>query len=134
MQELKNVNFRFPAYEHFLNYGMWYYYQGDEYVIGGNSLSVFSAMDRLVARDGCWLPTDSQLLQWLALVKIDVCIRLDAGEQRYHIEAQDRINGTIYNSCGRVLAFALAVLIRKICKSNLRPYVPDEFDRLEING
>lgn len=71
MQDLKKVNFRFPAYEHFLNYGMRYYYQGDEHVIGGKNLSDFSDMDRLAAMDGCLLPTDSQLLQWLALVEID---------------------------------------------------------------
>lgn len=134
MQDLKKVNFCFPAYEHFLNHGMWYYYRGDECVIGGKSLNGFSEMDRLVAEEGCWLPTDSQLLQWLALVEIDVLIRLDASEQFYYLEARDCLNGATYNSCGRVLAFALAVLIRKICKSNLRPYVPVEFEHLKIDG
>ena len=52
MQQLKAVGFNFPTYEHFLNLGMIYYYQGDEYIIGGNLTTKFTEKDKIVAQAG----------------------------------------------------------------------------------
>ena len=133
MQELKAVGFSFPTYEHFLNLGMTYYYQGNEYVIGGSLTSEFTEIEKIIAREGCWLPTAEQLLEWFALVEIDIYIQLDAPDQCYHITATDCVTGMEYSTKGRTLALSLAMLIRKFCKKGLRPYIPKEVQRLKID-
>ena len=37
LRKMKAVGFTYPEYEHFLNYGMLFYYNDDEYFIGGFS-------------------------------------------------------------------------------------------------
>ena len=134
MQQLKAVGFSFPTYEHFLNLGMTYYYQGNEYIIGGNLTSEFTEKDKIVAREGCWLPTAEQLLEWFALVEIDVYIQLDASDRCYCITATDFSTGMQASNKGRTLALSLAMLIQKFCKKGLRPYIPKGVQRLKIEG
>ena len=133
MQQLKAVGFNFPTYEHFLNLGMIYYYQGDEYIIGGNLTTKFTEKDKIVAQEGCWLPTAEQLLEWFAMVEINVSIQLDAIDRCYHITATDCITGMQASNKGRMLALSLAMLVRKFCKKGLRPYIPEEVQRLKID-
>lgn len=133
VNKLKSVNFSFPEYEHFLNLGMIYYFRGDEYFIGGSDTDPFSETDKIVASEGCWLPTDTQLLEWLESVQIDAFIHLAAGTGEYFIQATDRQNGACYKASGKPLAFVVANVIYKICKSNLRDYIPSPVDRIAID-
>lgn len=132
MQDLLKVNFRFPAYEHFLNLGMIYYYQGSEYFIGGESSEDFSEKDKIVARDGCWLPEDTQLLEWLKLVGMEYQIEFNSANNMLQIRVKDNVSDASYEAKGGTLAGVLWSVIRKICKANLRSYLPEEIERIAI--
>ena len=133
MQELKAAGFGFPAYEHALRLGMIYYYQNNEYFIGGNLTSEYTETDKIVAQEGCWLPTADQLLEWFALVEVDLSIQLDAPDRCYYITATDCVTGIQFSTKGRTLALSLAMLIRKFCRKGFRQYTPKEVQRLKID-
>ena len=131
LRQMCAVGFSYPDYEHFLNYGMLYHYNGDEYFIGGFSGDDFRDQDREVAAKGQWLPEASQLLSWLTATDFSVTISVDE-KMYFSIQATDTINGTQYTGGGLTLANALAKTITKICKSHRRPYIPRSTHRLEI--
>jgi len=131
LHKMRAVGFSYPDYEHFLNYGMLYHYNGDEYYIGGFSSGEFSDQDKEVAEQGEWLPEASQLLSWLTDTDFSVSISVEDGVY-FTIQATDMLDGTLYNGGGLTLANALAKTITKICKSNRRPYIPKSRLRLEI--
>lgn len=131
--KLKKVHFSFPEYEHLLNYGMVYYYQGNEYTIGGTGVSEFTEKDKAAAKDGIWLPSTSALFDWLRLTNFEVSLSYSHDRGCYCIRALDRENGAHYQADGAVLAYTLATLIYKICKSNLRNYVPSHEMRLQVD-
>ena len=131
LRKMKAVGFTYPDYEHLLNYGMLFYYNNDEYFIGGFSNDNFSDLDKEVAQQGEWLPEAAQLLEWLTNTDFTVTISIDEG-QYFSIQAIDTIDGSRFNGGGITLANALAKTITKICKSNRRSYVPRATLRLEI--
>ena len=131
LRKMRAVGFTYPEYEHLLNYGMLFYYNDDEYVIGGFSNDTFSDLDKEVARQGEWLPEATQLLEWLTNTDFKVDISIDEW-QYFSIQAIDMIDGTLFNGGGLTLANALAKTITKICKANRRSYVPRTKLRLEI--
>lgn len=122
---MKAVGFSYPEYEHLLNHGMMFYYNDDEYFIGGFSNGAFSDMDKEVVQQGEWLPEAAQLLEWLTNTDFKFNISIDDG-QYFTIKATDMIDGTLYIGGGLTLANALAKTITKICKANKRKYVPRE--------
>ena len=133
LRKMRAAGFSYPDYEHFLNYGMLYHYNGDEYSIGGFSAGDFSDKDKSIAENGEWLPDSNQLLEWL--IDTNFKINISVGDEKYFsIQATDLINGNLYNGGGATLADALAKTITKICKSNQRPYIPKPKLRLEIIG
>lgn len=125
MQKMKSVGFSYPEYEHFLNFGMCYYYNGSEYWIGGAAECEFTERDRLVARDGIWLPDELQLYEWLQKNKFDISVDWSADDGYFHLRATDKINGHQYSAGGIDLSNSLAKLIYKICKSQRRDYIPE---------
>ena len=131
LQSLKDVGFSYPEYEHFLNNGMLFYYQGDEYFIGGYSNGNFSKQDMEIARNGVWLPEASQLLAWLVHTGFRVTITNEENGY-YNIQAIDLINGSEYKGKDLTFANTLAVVIKKICKSQKREYIPEVTFRLQI--
>ena len=131
LRKMKAVGFTYPEYEHFLNYGMLFYYNDDEYFIGGFSNNTFSDLDKEVAQKGEWLPEAVQLLEWLTNTDFKVAVSIDEG-QYFSIQAIDTTDGTPFNGGGLTLADALAKTITKICKSNRRNYIPRAKLRLEI--
>ena len=133
MRKLQSVGFSYPEYEHALNNGMLFYYNGDEYFVGGYTMDSFSLIDREVAEKGQWLPDASQLLDWLQNTDFSVIISTDA-DSYFSIQATDLINGQIYSCGGATCANALAKLIFKICKSKKRIYMPRETLRIPIIG
>ena len=128
--KLRAVGFTYPEYEHFINYGMVYYYNGDEYFIGGYSTGDFSERDKEVAKYGEWLPDSSQLLSWLTDTAFSVTISVE--DLFFSVQAIDTVDGTQYIGRDVTPANALAKTIIKICKANRRPYVPPIKPRLEI--
>lgn len=131
LQKLKDAGFSYLEYEHFLNNGMMFYYQGDEYLIGGYSNEDFSEQDVEVAQNGVWLPEASQLLSWLVHTGFRTIITND-GQGYYEVQATDLINGLIYYGKDLTFANALAVTIKRICKSKQREYIPESTLRLQI--
>ena len=131
LRKMKAVGFTYPEYEHFLNYGMLFYYNDEEYFIGGFSNNTFSDLDKEVAQQGEWLPEAAQLLEWLTNTDFKVTISIDEG-QYFSIQAIDITDGTLFNGGELTLANALAKTITKICKANRRSYVPRAKLRLEI--
>ena len=131
LRKMRSAGFSYPEYEHFLNYGMLFYYHDDEYFIGGFSNGAFSELDKEVSQQGEWLPEAAQLLEWLTNTDFKVSISIDDG-QYFSIQAIDMIDGTLFNGGGVTLANALAKTITKICKSNRRQYIPNSRPRLDI--
>lgn len=126
MKELISCGFRFPQYEHFLNKGMVYYYEGDEFVIGGYSESEFTDEEKLIAQKGLWLPNSCQLLEWLQATDFRYTIEWNPKNNYYCVSAHDcRCNGT-YTAGGIDFVNAVAKVICKICKSRKREYAPRE--------
>jgi len=122
--KMKTVGFSYPEYEHFLNYGMVYYYLEDEYIIGGPCDADFSEQDRKVAQEGVWLPDTTQLLSWLDACLITYKIHWNSTANCYNIEMIDELLGAKFCSGGIILVDALAKGIIKLCKAGLRKYVP----------
>lgn len=130
LRKLQEVGFSYPEYEHFLNIGMLFFIDGDEYLIGGCG-DVFTERDEEVAKHGEWLPDATQLLSWLKNTGFVVAFAVDE-EGYYSAQAKDMKNETLYIGGDYTLANALAKVIYKICKSKRREYVPQATLRLEI--
>lgn len=71
-KKLDSVGFSFQDYERFLNVGMVYSYQEDEYIVGGFCNAEFSQTDKEVTSNGEWLPDSHQLFRWLQQCGFDV--------------------------------------------------------------
>lgn len=125
IQKLQSVGFTYPEYEHCLNHGMLFYYNGDEYTIGGFTMDSFSALDEEVAKHGQWLPYSSHLFKWLEYTDFTVSVLTDS-DGYFSVQATDLINNEVYSCGGITLANALAKLIYKILKSKKRTYLPRE--------
>ena len=131
LRELKAVGFSYPEYEHLLNLGMLYFYQNDEYQIGGSCGADFTEQDQIIAQQGEWLPDSSQLLDWLGNTDFSVNILMD-DVHHFSVQATDTVNGLLYTGGGYGLSNALAKVILKICKSKQREYTPRETLMLRI--
>ena len=134
MKKLISVGFSFPQYEHLANCGMMFFYEDEEYTIGGFSEHSLSKKDFEVAQNGVWLPDENHLMLWLKLVGFSFKITWELSTQYFSVVAVDGVNNHQYLSSGIVLVDTLAKLIYKICKSQLRVYdISDEqILRLEI--
>lgn len=124
INKLQSVGFHYPDYEHLVNTNMLYSYDGVNYCIGGWWNEEYTDTDKRVARDGQWLPNGAQLLDWLAQNDFDIRIDYDSKDRYYHVFATDTINAAQYAGGGLLLSYALQKVIYKICKSNLRSYIP----------
>ena len=130
-RKLESVGFSFPDYERFLNLGMVYSYQEDEYVVGGFCNAEFSQIDEEAVQNGEWLPDSHQLLQWLQQCGFDVSMQYSACECQFRISAAHPEYGE-YETHGVDLANGLASVIYKICKANNGKCVPESMLRAEI--
>ena len=130
-RKLESVGFSFPDYESFLNFGMVYSYQEDEYVVGGFCGTEFSQTDKEVASNGEWLPDSHQLFQWLQQCGFDVSVRWGADDCRFYISAGHLKHGN-HQAQGIDLADGLASVIYKICKATQGKCVPESLLRAEI--
>ena len=119
-QKLKKSGFEVGAYEYALELGRTYYFDEDDYVIGGKATSIdkmqYSHHDQLAAT-GYWLPSDSHLWRWLQLNHIDVTLKWDHQEEVFFVTGIDNTSAEKYHGCNINLLYALFKLIYKICKS-----------------
>lgn len=131
MRQLQDVGFTYPDYEHHLNFGMVFLWQGEPFHIGGHEDRDFSEADHQAAAEGLWLPDSSQLLDWLKGCGFTLSIQLD-NDGYYHITATDPTGGSQYTGGGLLLSHALHKVIYKICKSG--QYRPAPTLRLPITA
>ena len=129
---MRAAGFSYPEFENILNNGMMYYYLGDEYIIGGFSQEGFSECDKLVQQNGCWLPDEAHLLNWLNANGFSYSLQWSNDQKRYRIEVNDSICNASYTAGGIDVINTLAKVIIKICKSKLRSYIPVSNLRVEI--
>ena len=132
MKKLLSVGFRHPDYEHLVNTNMLYSYHGINYCIGGWWDQDYTDMDKKIASEGQWLPDGAQLLDWLAQNDFDVKIEYNSDARYYYVFVTDPLNGVQYTGGGLLLSYALQKVIYKICKSNLRSYIPKKRLTLEV--
>lgn len=132
-RKLNSVGFSFPDYEKFLNLGMVYSYQRNEYVIGGFTDSKYSHLDEEVVQNGDWLPDSHQLLQWLQQCGFDISIRWDALECVFSISATCSEYGK-FEAITADLVNGLGAIIYKICKTTQGKCSPERLFRLEIQN
>lgn len=132
MKKLLSVGFSYPDYEHHLNSNMLFSYQGRIYCIGGWWGEEYTETDKKMVQEGQWLPSGNQLLEWLTQNDFNVKIDFELQEQYFHILAIDSVNGQQYTGGGLLLSYALHKVIYKICKSNLRSYIPRSRLVLEV--
>ena len=130
-RKLESVGFSFSDYERFLNLGMVYSYQEDEYVVGGFCNTEFSQTDEEVVQNGEWLPDSDQLFQWLQQCDFDVSVRWGAEDGRFYISATHPEHGE-FQTQGVDLANGLASVIYKICKATQGQCVPESLMRAKI--
>lgn len=130
-KKMERVGFSFADYEEFLNLGMIYSYQNDEYVIGGFCNNSFTEMDKIVSQNGEWLPDSFQLLQWLQQCRFDVSILWKHEESIFCISAT-HTDGDIYETKSVDLAEGMGNIIYKICKKTQGKCSPDKLLRAKI--
>lgn len=133
MRKLQSVGFCYPEYEGFLNYGMVFNYQGDDFYIGGLSGTPLGKELHWISTDGVWLPDSEQLLNWLQMANFNVSVQIDAKTLAFSILAIDNENGAQYEAEAFNLVQCAANVVYKICKSQKRLYIPKSRLRIEID-
>lgn len=129
-QELKKSGFTYKYYENPSHYekGMAFLYKGKEWIYGEKVIEKNKQFP-VEVQEGIWLPDESYLLRWLEENDFTFFIKYDS---LYRVEATDEITQAQYRAKGANLSQALAYLITKICKKNLRVYDEKQIERFEI--
>lgn len=127
--KLKSVGFTFEQFEHLCSPGMTYYYEDNEYTIGGAWDSTpCSENDQKVAREGTWLPGEGDLARWLELTNHNIEIKYE--DTYYHGKATDKM-GNVFEGGGADLLCCLYKMIYKICKQSKGTVKPENILMLE---
>ena len=132
LRKLKSVGFCFPQYEHECNIGMTYYFDGNEYTIGGNWNEDVADDMACISKHGQWLPDEQQLMEWLQKNKFDMTIKWCDENQYFYCNAVDTLTKQEYSAGGIDILNCLAKLIYKICKAMQRELIPSDNLVLEI--
>ena len=117
-KELYSLGFSYRHYQMNIHKGMVYYYEEAEWVIGGNVDAELSQLDKKIAQEGIWLPSEMHLVEWLvdngfvfSIVNID---------SFFEMKCKDSFTGTDYYSKVPTLDLALETVIKKILKKKER--------------
>ncbi len=117
MEKLLSVGFRFEDSEgHLESPGNVFFYNGVEHTIGGSwDGSPISEKDKIIARDGLWLPDTDQLMLWLEWHDISVNISYSSEDRYYHGTAKTE-DGETFKGGGPDLQMCLYKLVFKVCR------------------
>ncbi len=117
MEELISVGFRFEEFEgHLDSPGNVFFYDGVEHTIGGAwDGSPISEYDKIIARDGLWLPDTDHLMLWLRWRNVSVNISCSTEDRYFHGEATME-NGVKFTGGGPDLQMCLYKLVFKLCR------------------
>ncbi|MDD6395516.1 MAG: hypothetical protein PUB37_04950 [Firmicutes bacterium] len=122
--ELYALGFSYRHYQKHCQKGMVYYYNGSEWVIGGNVDEPLTDTQREIIDNGTWLPSEANLIEWLQ--DNDFVFVVVNTDGFFKVECKDTVTNTQYNSKMPTLEFAMAAIIKKILKKHER-----EFDTKE---
>ena len=130
--KLHSVGFSFKQFEHLCSPGMTYYYEGNIYTIGGiwNGTPCTDS-EQKIAREGVWLPQESDLARWLELTGHNMEIKYE--NSYYHGKATDAY-GNISEGGGPDLQCCLYKMIYKICKKSKGAVKPEDIPILDIEN
>ncbi len=118
MLDLKKYGFTFEQFENDSNSGGVFYYNDCEYTIGGRWDEPCSEEDHIIAKNGIWLPNESDLMLWLQWnFNYDVTIKYIDSERYFYAVADDGSRNSFKGS-GPDLLCCLYKLVLRICKHN----------------
>ena len=117
MKKLMSVGFRFEEFEgHLESPGEVFFYNGVEHTIGGAwYCSPISEKDKIIAREGLWLPDTDHLMLWLEWHDISVNISYSSKDRYFHGEAKTE-DGETFEGGGPDLQMCLYKLVFKVCR------------------
>ena len=119
-QELYALGFSYRHYQNHFHKGMVYYYEGAEWVIGGNADEDISNSDMKIIHEGIWLPSEMHLIEWL--VNNDFVFHIVNTDHFFEFKCKDSITGTEYSTKVPTLEVASATVIKKILKKKERTF------------
>ena len=117
MEKLLSVGFRFEEFEgHLESPGEVFFYNGVEHTIGvAWDGSPISEKDKIIAREGLWLPDTNQLMLWLEWHDISVNISYSSEDRYYHGTAKTEDSET-FEGGGPDLQMCLYKLVFKVSR------------------
>lgn len=117
MEKLRSVGFKFEELESNLGHsGEVFYYNGVEHTIGGAwDGSEISEKDKIIARDGLWLPNTDHLMFWLEWRNVSVKISYNSEDRYFYGEAVTE-DGNIFTGGGPDLQMCLYKLVFKVSR------------------
>lgn len=119
-EELYAMGFSFKHYSENVHRGMVYYYNDEEWIIGGRCDADFTDDDMKIISDGIWLPSQEHLLEWLE--DNDFVYSIVNTDGFYDVDCKDSHTNTLYHSKTPTLEVALASIIKKILKKKERTF------------
>jgi len=128
IEKLRKHGFSFPHYENeirngIVEKGMVFWYDCEEWIEGGQVFSDQLSLRDVVIKNGVWLPSLEYLLLWLKYNSFSY--QLIYTEGRFSVIAEDIILSELYEGANQgTIIDALVKVIKRICQSKKRAYVP----------
>ena len=119
-QELYDLGFSYRHYKEHISKGMVYYYDNNEWVIGGNANEPITDFQEKIVKNGIWLPSENHLIEWL--LDNDFTFSIVNNDGFFEVNCLDSITGTKYSAKLPTLEFAIAAIIKKILKKHEREF------------
>ncbi len=123
-EELNSSGFSYKHYKENPHKGMVFYYENEEWIIGGQSDGDFSDEELKIINNGIWLPSQVHLMEWLE--DNDFVYAIVNNDGFYEVICKDIHTNTQFQTKMPTLSYTLAKTIKKILKKHER-----EFDTKE---
>jgi hypothetical protein len=123
LEKLRKYGFSYPEYERKYERGMIFEYDHQEWIIGGLVSGENNDVPEKVLKNGVWLPGVEHLLMWLRYNSFSYTLLYE--DNLFTLIATDSINQQMYEGREQLdLTSALVKVIKKICQSRKRDYLP----------
>jgi len=125
IEKLRKYGFVFPRFDNETQKGMVFWYDNQEWLEGGRFLSDKPSLPSKVLDNGVWLPSDEHLFMWLEYNSFDYSVFYK--DKLFSFIAFDIVLAITYKVENQTtLISALVKIIKKICQSKKRDYIPVE--------
>lgn len=118
--ELYALGFSYRHYHDHPQKGMVYYYDGSEWVIGGDSEAPLTEFEKNIVENGVWLPSEIQLIEWL--LDNDFIFSIVNTDGFFDVVCKDTVTQIQYKSKMPTLDYTISAIIRKILKKKERKF------------